>query len=93
MHELHAELEKVRDKLPWVQAEKKQKQMMVSSAIYSRRNFYSWNLSATPSAWCLLNSWNLSQAGKWFVCRGTAPSVPKFLRMQVKKRHFCAICV
>jgi hypothetical protein len=54
MHELHTELETVRDKLPWVQAEKKQKQMM---------------------------------AGKWFVCRGTAPSVPKFLRMQGKVRN------
>ena len=54
MHELHTELDTTRDKLPWVQAEKKQKAMM---------------------------------AGKWFVCRGTAPSVPKFLRMQGKVRN------
>jgi hypothetical protein len=28
-----------------------------------------------------------AMAGKWFVCRGTAPSVPKFLRMQGKVRN------
>ena len=54
MHDKNTELEAVRDQLPWVQAEKKQRQMM---------------------------------AGKWFVCRGTAPAVPKFLRMQGKVRN------
>lgn len=51
---LRDELEKTRDKLPWVQAEKREKAAM---------------------------------AGKWFVCRGTAPGVPKFLRMQGKVRN------
>jgi hypothetical protein len=51
---LRDDLEKARDQLPWVQAEKKEQAAM---------------------------------AGKWFVCRGTAPNVPKFLRFQGKVRN------
>jgi Ca2+-binding EF-hand superfamily protein len=47
-------LQKTREELPWVVAEKKQKALMEN---------------------------------KWFVCRGSAPSVPKFLRMQGKVRN------
>ena len=51
---LRDDLEAARDKLPWVQAEKKEKAAM---------------------------------AGKWFVCRGTGPGIPKFLRFQGKVRN------
>ena len=51
---LRDDLEKARDQLPWVQAEKKEQAAM---------------------------------AGKWFVCRGTSPNVPKFLRYQGKVRN------
>jgi hypothetical protein len=51
---LKAYLSKVQEALPWVQAAKKQQQLMEN---------------------------------KWFICRGSAPNVPKFLRMQGKVRN------